>query len=300
MNYIDDVFAAYVAGPDEQARLAAYELGRRALADGVGLMAWVSTVHEAVSASVRRAAGAAECVRISEAAQDFLLESTSAYDMAFQGVREANDVLRRQNDLLESETRRIAHEIHDTAGQVLASVYLGLEELAASDPAHAAAALARVTALLDEVHAHLRRFAHELRPTILDDLGLLPALQALGQSVSSRTGIAVSVEGTTEGRLAPAIEIALYRTVQEALTNTARHSGAACAEVRVERRGREVTCTVTDDGVGFAVTDIDARNGGLGLLGLRERLAPLGGNIRWGSVAQSRGAVLVASIPLEM
>jgi signal transduction histidine kinase len=299
MNPIDDALSAFLTTPDERARLDAYELGRRALADGVGLMEWVGKVHAAVVNAIRNATTPSQCARVCSVAEGFLLESLSAYEMAFQGVREANDALRRQNDLLEGETRRIAHEIHDTAGQLLVSVYMELQRLAAAGPADAAPCLSQVTALLDQVQSHLRRFAHELRPTILDDLGLLPALEALGQSVSSRTGIAVSVEGNTEGRLLPAIEIALYRTVQEALNNTTKHSRAARAEVRVERRRGEVRCTVTDDGIGFAAGASTDRQRGLGLIGLRERLAPLGGSIRWGSLAQARGAVIVATIPLE-
>jgi signal transduction histidine kinase len=172
-----------------------------------------------------------------------------------------------------------------------------LQQLGAAKPADAGPYLARVTTLLDEIQAHLRRFAHELRPTMLDDLGLMPALEALGQSVSSRSGIAVSIEGSTEGRLAPAVEIALYRTVQEALTNTTKHSGAARAEVSVERQRGEVRCTVTDDGVGFAPAT--SHNHGLGLIGLRERLASLGGSVRWGSIPGVGGAVLAVTIPVE-
>ena len=299
MNEIDDVLATYLTRPDEGARLATYELGRRALAEGVGLMAWVGKIHASVAKAIRDATTPDECARVCAVAEGFLLESISAYEMSFQGVREANDALRRQNDLLEGVTRRIAHEIHDTAAQLLVSVYMELQQLADANPKDAGPCLARVTKLLDEVQSHLRRLAHELRPTILDDLGLLPALQALGQSVSSRTGIAVKVEGTTGGRLSPAIEIALYRTVQEALTNTTKHSGAESAEVCVERRRGEVRCTVTDDGVGFTASEPSLASRGLGLIGLRERLAPLGGSIRWGSPPRAHGAVLVATIPLE-
>lgn len=299
MNEIDDVLNDYLARSDEAARNAAYELGRRALTGGTGLLDWVGTLHGAVARRVQRAATPDESACVALAAGGFLLECLSAYEMSFQGAREANEALRRQNELLEGETRRIAHEIHDTAGQLLASVYLELQRLAESDPPDAGPCLAEVTARLDQVQSHLRRFAHELRPTLLDDLGLMPAVQALGRSVASRTGIAVSVEGSTDGRLAPAIEIALYRTVQEALTNASKHSGAKRVDVHVERRGDEVRCTVTDDGVGFAAEKSPAPGRGLGLIGLRERLAPLGGSVRWGSVPRARGAVVVATIPLE-
>jgi signal transduction histidine kinase len=219
--------------------------------------------------------------------------------MAFRGAREANDALRRQNELLEAETRRIAHEIHDCAGQLLVSVYMQLHQLSATAPAEVTSVLAHVSSLIDQVQGHLRRFAHELRPTILDDLGLVPALHALGQGVTSRAGITVSVEGSTDGRLPAPIEIALYRAVQEALTNTMKHARAARAEVRVARQVGEVRCTVTDDGIGFPTQESAGGNRGLGLAGLRERLAPLGGRVNWGSVPRGGGAFVTVVIPLE-
>jgi signal transduction histidine kinase len=300
MSEVHSTFSVYVTEADESARLNAYELGRRALADGVGLMQWIGIVCGAVVDTLQSARNAADRAPIAAAAEGFLFECLSAFEMSFQGSREANEVLRYQNDLLEQETRRIAHEIHDSAGQLLARVYFELHFLAEKAPPELVADVSRVTALLDQVQADLRRISHELRPTILDDLGLLPALRELGAGLASRSGVAVSVEGSTEGRLPPPVEVALYRTVQEALTNTVKHSRAARAEVRVERRGDDVHCTVTDDGVGFTPGAASASTGGLGLVGLRERLAPLGGSIRWGTVPGDRGAVVTAIIPLEV
>ena len=109
MNEIENALARYLTQPDELARVAAYELGRRALADGVSLMTWVGQIHGTVAKAIRDAGTPAARSRVSAVAEGFLLESISAYEMSFQGVREANDALRRQNDLLEGETRRIAH-----------------------------------------------------------------------------------------------------------------------------------------------------------------------------------------------
>lgn len=299
MTDINTVLAAYLQGADEATRHAAYELGRRALAQGVGLMEWIECVYGAVVRALATAKSRTERERAVRATEGFLLECLSAYEMAFRGAREANDALRRQNELLEGEARRIAHEIHDSAGQVLVPVHMELQRLAKSTPAEAATIVSRASALLDEAHAHLRRFAHELRPTILDDLGLIPALRALGDGVAARAGIAVRVEGSTEGRLPAPVEVALYRTVQEALTNTVKHARAARADVHVARRDNEIRCTVTDDGVGFPAPDHRTGGRGLGLIGLRERIAPLGGNVRWGSAPRAGGAVVTVTIPLE-
>jgi signal transduction histidine kinase len=299
MSEARSTFAAYVNQPDESARLAAYELGRRALADGVGLMQWIGIVCGVVVEAIQSAPTDTDRAVAAAAAEGFIFECLSAYEMSFQGAREANDALRHQNDLLEHETRRIAHEIHDSASQLMAGAYFELHFLAQNGSPELVARVARVTDLLDQVQGDLRRISHELRPTILDDLGLLPALRELGAGLATRSGMVVSIEGSTEGRLPPPVEVALYRTVQEALTNTVKHSGAARAEVRVERRGHDVHCTVTDDGVGFNRAAA-ASTGGLGLVGLRERLAPLGGSIRWGSAPGERGAVVTAVIPLEV
>ena len=296
---VETVFAAYLEHHDESTRLSAYELGRRALGEGVGLMPWIARVHGAIVAAVQAAPSPAERAATDAAGRDFLLECLSPFEMWFRGAREANDALRKHNDCLEQETRRIAHELHDCAGQILSAAYLEMHRLATTAPPDMASGVVNAIALLDQAHADLRRLSHELRPTILDDLGLVPALKALGEGLSQRSGLAVSIEGSTGGRLPAPVEIALYRTVQEALTNASKHARAAHAEIRVERGNREIRCVVTDDGVGLQEEIAPETSRGLGMLGLRERLAPLGGSIRWGSVPGAGGTMVAAVIPLE-
>jgi signal transduction histidine kinase len=196
---------------------------------------------------------------------------------------------------MEAEAARIARELHDIPGQLLASAYMEAH-LGAHRVPEASSSFERITLLLGQVQSNLRRFAQELRPTVLDDLGLMPALRALGQTITSRGDLAVTVEGDTHGRLAPPVEVALYRAAEEALTNAVKNSGAAHAEVRVERRSNEVRCTVTDDGNGFPESDSQSS---LGLAGVRQRIEPLGGSIRWGSIPSARGSVVVATVPLS-
>jgi len=214
--------------------------------------------------------------------------------------RLAHRALRRMNEMREDEARRIARALHDEAGQLLASVHVAVVEWAGEMPASAADHLRRVRDLLDQIEVRLRELSHELRPTILDDLGLVPALEFLAGRISKRTGLLVTVEGVVGGRLPTAIETTLYRVAQEALTNVARHARATSACLRIEQEDRLIRCAIRDDGIGFDVPAILSRRGehGLGLIGIRERAMSLGGTVQIES-APGRGTTLLVSIPLE-
>ena len=115
----------------------------------------------------------------------------------------------------EAERRRVAHELHDEAGQLLVFVHLALEAAVTGLPPQFRECFQPVRDHLDAIETELRRLSHELRPTILDDLGLLPALQCLTEGVAARTGLSIRVDSRIEGRLAPHVETALYRIIQE-------------------------------------------------------------------------------------
>jgi signal transduction histidine kinase len=220
--------------------------------------------------------------------------------MTHRGFREAVFALRRLNELLELEVKRIAHALHDEAGQLLVAVHLALADLDRDLPAPLRERLGRVNGLLDQVDEQLRRLSHELRPTVLDDLGLVPAIQFLAEGVSKRTNQAIFVHASLKGRLPAAVEIALYRIVQEALTNTAKHSRAKNVHIQVDRSDGLVRCSVCDDGGGFDVPTVLARkgDGSLGLLGMQERLHAVGGSLQIQS-SPGRGTSLLIKIPLE-
>jgi PAS domain S-box-containing protein len=213
--------------------------------------------------------------------------------------KRAQEALRRLNAALEDEAKRIAHALHDEAGQVLAAVYLAVADAARELPAPAPERLGRIRVLLDEVDEQLRRLSHELRPTILDDLGLGPGLEFLAGGTSKRTGLPIAVEASTEGRLSPAIEIAVYRSVQEALSNVTRHARATCVRIELRCDPGTIRCVVRDDGIGFDVACVQARRGdrGLGLDGIQERLHALGGLLRITS-GPGQGTELAMTIPL--
>ena len=197
----------------------------------------------------------------------------------------------------EEEARRIAHELHDEAGQLLASVHIALDELIAQvpEPLHA---VQRIHALLDRVEGQLRRLSRELRPTILDDLGLGPAVEWLAQGAAERTGVSISVHAPIN-RLPSAMETALYRIIQEAVTNAIRHAGARTMEIRVWQEDTIVHAAVRDDGRGFDAEATMARRGdrGLGLIGMRERVDALGGRFILRSTP-GQGTEVTVAIPI--
>ena len=212
----------------------------------------------------------------------------------------AQKALHRLNQALEEEVKRIAHALHDEAGQLLASVHIGLAEVACDLPAHTAQRLHGVRALLDKIEEQLRHLSHELRPTILDDLGLRPALEFLADGVSRRTGLKIVVEGSPDVRLPTPTETAVYRVVQEALTNVTKHARATRVTITIEHGGHFVRWIVRDDGVGFDAPAVLGRRGsrGLGLIGMQERLHGVGGALEITSTPRG-GTQLLISIPVE-
>jgi len=184
----------------------------------------------------------------------------------------------------EDERRRIARELHDEAGQILTAVKIDLD----------LAGRRGSSELVGKALAQVRDLSNLLRPTVLDDLGLVPAIRALMEDFSRRTRIATRLEAPAELRgLMPDQQVAIYRIVQEGLTNVARHAGANEVRVRLKTNGNDVRLEIEDDGHGVA-GDITPN---LGLLGMRERVSALGGTLRTGG--NGGGFRILASIPLE-
>ena len=293
------VLRRHLQAGDESTLHEAYEFGRAALAEDVGVLDMALILSRTVLEA--RPAQGADDRGVERRLESFLLECLSPFEMAHRGAREANDALRRLDERREEHVRQIARELHDQAGQILATVHFSLDGLRPHLAPGAEEGLAKVANLLEQVEDEIRRVAHELRPVILDDLGLLPALRVLGEGVSRRAGLTVSVTGSTDGRLPQKVETELYRTVQEALNNVTRHSHASRALIEVKHTGREVRCRVRDNGQGFdpAASPPAGAPRGFGLRGIRERLAPLGGSVE----IQSRpgtGTEVMIRIPLEV
>jgi signal transduction histidine kinase len=214
--------------------------------------------------------------------------------------KQTEQVPQRLHELLEEEARRIAHALHDEAGQLLASVYLALAELAGDLPAPARKRLEPISVLLDHVGEQLRCLSHELRPVVLDDFGLVAALESLVQGVSKRTGLVITIDASLEDRLPLVVETALYRILQEALCNVSRHAWASQVKIHLQRAPGVITGSVRDNGIGMDVSAVPQRGqGGLGLIGIRERLAALGGRLSITS-RQGEGTDLGITIPLHL
>jgi signal transduction histidine kinase len=207
---------------------------------------------------------------------------------------------RRLVETQESERRHIARELHDAAGQTLVSLRYGLR-LLEREIAEGKSTNARVAELVEQTDAvidGLHRLAADLRPASLDHLGLEATLRQYLRSTGSKFGLMVrfKARGLTNERLPAAVEIGLYRVVQEAMTNVVRHAQATRVDVLAEREGERVLVMVEDDGVGFDPEQI-RRWEQLGLLGLQERAEALGGTLTLESAAGA-GATVVVEVPI--
>ena len=201
----------------------------------------------------------------------------------------------------EDERGRLSRELHDVLGQDLAALSLDLGALMRDMPAGypARSRLREVRATVDRLGRLSHDLAVELRPVTLDDVGLAPALAALVARWSEQYQVAAHFRpvGLAAERPTPEVESAIYRVVQEALKNVAKHAGAAHVSVTVERAEAELRVVVADDGRGFDPGPVTGAGGRLGLLGMDERLALVGGTLRIESVA-GRGTTIRAAVPL--
>ena len=203
----------------------------------------------------------------------------------------------------EEERKKISRELHDEIAQSLAGINLrlaALKQAAATNTGDLAKQITRLQRQVAESVDTVHRFARELRCPVLDDLGLLPALQALVKSVAKRTGLHIHLEAfAAVEELDADHRTVLYRVVQEALTNVARHAHASVVQVSLKKLPAAVALAITDDGQSFPVEQVlrAKRNGRLGLIGMRERVEMVGGSFRVVS-APGKGTTVLAEISL--
>jgi signal transduction histidine kinase len=228
-------------------------------------------------------------------AETFATRAALAVDLS---QRIAQDALRRVVEAQELERRRLARELHDETGQALTSILLrlkALEERTGDEASRAATQELRelVVSTLQDV----RRLAVELRPTALDDFGLVAALERLTASFAEQTGISVDFEtALADERLPEEVETALYRIVQESLTNVVKHARARRVSILLARKEGSVKAVVEDDGRGF--DPAEQAGDGFGLVGMSERLALLGGRLEVESDADA-GTTIAAEVPVR-
>jgi signal transduction histidine kinase len=234
-----------------------------------------------------------EHVRLAEAMSSqasVAVENAVLFEQLQASTERMRSLSRRLIEAQESERRRISRDLHDEAGQALASLRYGLRLLEGKID-HGGSVSGRVAELVettDTVIDGLHRLAADLRPASLDHLGLRPAVRQYLRSIGGKSGLTIRFKerGFGNERLPLAVETSLFRVVQEAMTNVVRHAGATRVDVLVQRSGDRVRVMVEDDGVGF---EPDHVRGGdhLGLVGIEERAEALGGSL---TVESSPGA----------
>ncbi len=210
--------------------------------------------------------------------------------------------LRRSRERLvaaqEEERRRIQRDLHDGLGPALASMRLRLDaclSLAQETTPALVGNLERLYELVGQATGDIRRLVYDLRPPVLDQLGLVAALRQHCERFSRETGIEVRLHAEVGSSVPAAAEVAIFRVVQEALVNVQKHASASRADVRLERRGEWIELHVHDDGTGLP-TDRPALSSGTGIRSMRERAEVLGGTLSINS-HPGAGTELVARIP---
>jgi signal transduction histidine kinase len=227
-----------------------------------------------------------------------LVELQTQRERAQAELRAAYDRLRhltrRFEAAKEEERKRIARELHDDLGPSLTAVIINLQ-LGSKER------LAESTELVDRIIQQIRDLSLALRPPLLDEMGLIPALKGYLESTAERTGLDLDFRGDPAlSGLPPEVEITAFRVAQEAITNVVRHAGARRATTSIERVDGRLVVSVEDDGAGFDVgAAMSAPTGSaVGLLGMRERVQLLGGDLSI-DAAPGRGTRVRAELPLD-
>ncbi len=268
----------------------------------VPLIAGGNTIGLCVMSRVEPDTFAAEQVQLVEALAGqtaVAVQNAWLFEQVSTGRERLQALSRRLVEFQEAERRYISRELHDETGQLLTGLKVGLSvlERVSATPAQVAAHIGELRILVDEALENLHRLALRFRPATLDQLGLVAALNDHVQALAEKHALRIELEtvGFDGRRLPPVVETALYRIVQEALTNIIRHARASRVQIILDWSGDCVTATVDDDGVGFDVAQA-MQSGRLGLIGMQERVEMLGGRLTVES-EPGEGTTVVAEVP---
>jgi signal transduction histidine kinase len=221
-----------------------------------------------------------------------------------QNTRDLQHLSAKLLNAQEEERRSIARELHDEVGQALTAikVELAVAQRVIEGAGGAGHALEDARAIADGVLQTVRDLSHLLHPALLDDLGLAAATEWYLKGFAKRHDVRADLlSDRMDGRLAPETEAAIYRIIQEALTNVAKHAKATTCRVYLQRLTNTLLVTIEDDGAGFDPADTRSSDGtqGLGLVGIRERVAHLRGTVRMES-GSGKGTRLTVEVPAEV
>jgi signal transduction histidine kinase len=270
------LFARQIARPINAVARAAYRMAG-------GSLETVETVH-----------GPREIVTMATAFNEMVVTRADAERHLLESERNLKALSDRLIDVQEQERTRIARELHDDLGQSLTALkmdVIGLLQRSGETPL-----AARILSTLDATVTAVQRISSELRPSVLDDLGVVAAIENEAHLFEHRTGIECELSLPDTLRVAPPIATVIYRIFQEAITNVSRHSNAGRIEVRLRDRGDEVLLEVRDDGRGVTADELEHPSS-LGLIGMRERAALVGGSVTFAGVS-GRGTIVSLCIPI--
>ncbi len=288
-----------------EARTLAYEMGSAATASmiAVPLVSHEQTVG--ALCLVHRAAFSNYAVIQTLARQlGIALENARLYEQVQEKEKLRGQLLERAVAAQEEERKRIARELHDDTGQTLTALGVGLggvEETIVQNPELAQYQIAELKLMTMRAIDNLRQYISDLRPSVLDDMGLVSALRWYAQQYSERAALAIDVQVTHGKRRLPSrVETVLFRIAQEGLNNIGRHARATHARLRLEFAATSVVLTIEDNGCGFIVDQVlgaHSQRRAWGLLGVQERVMLVGGKFEIDS-ALGRGTKLVVEIPV--
>jgi signal transduction histidine kinase len=235
--------------------------------------------------------------RQADANIDRLLERLNANLVA--RTRELELLSARMVQQHEEERRRVALALHDQTAQVWAAVKLHLGTLREVAPATLVPRVDRMLALVDDGIRSIRSVTVHLRPPLLDELGLIPALRALVRSFAEQSELDIEFEAPDTLVVSHDVGLVLFRSLQEALSNVVRHAGASAVSIRLSTLNGEVVLSVEDNGRGFAPTAVEivSRQAGIGLTGMRERISALNGSVTL-EAPPNVGASVTVRLPL--
>jgi signal transduction histidine kinase len=294
------VLREYVETGGEEALVRAGELGRQALGERASLVELARLHHEALGELLAEEKEERRKAALLRAGAEFFAECVFPYEMAHRGFQDALQALRQVNETQEEEIKRIAYAVHDDAGQLLVAVHLALADVVRELPLAQQKQMEQIDDLLNQVEKRLRQYSHELRPTILDDLGWIPAVRFLAEGVSKRSGLQIHIRATAAKRLPSPAETALYRVMQEALRNVVKHAEATNVWIHAWDEDGMLCCSVKDDGNGFDArrTRGSRQPQGLGMIAMRERVSAVGGTVQI-EASPGRGTEILIRVPME-